>query len=65
MRTGKGWLLALPLAVIQVHCMHLSSLGLALPSHQVPHHFFRLRLGISTAEVGSGDSLLWLGSLAI
>ena len=33
----------------QLHCVHLSSPGLALPSHQVCNHCFRLRLSISMA----------------
>ena len=32
MRSGKGWILAVPLLVTQRHCMQLSSPGLALPS---------------------------------
>jgi len=28
-------------SITQVHCMHLSSPGLALPSHQVLNHCFR------------------------
>ena len=42
MRSGKGWILAPPLPVTQLHCMHLSSPELALPSHQVLNHWFRL-----------------------
>ena len=50
MRSGKGWILATALLVIQLHCMHLSSPGLALPSHQVLNHCFRPRLNISTTD---------------
>ena len=35
MRSGKGWILTPPLPVTQLYCMHLSSTGLVLPSHQV------------------------------
>jgi len=42
MRSEKEWILAPLLPVTQVHCMHLSSTGLALPSHQVLNHRFRL-----------------------
>jgi len=48
MRSGKGWILAPPGAVTQEHCMHLSSPGLALPSHQVLNHCFKPWLTIST-----------------
>jgi len=34
MRAGKGWILAAALLVIQVHCIHLSSPGLALTSYR-------------------------------
>ena len=34
----KGCILAPPLLVTQLHCLHLSFLGWALPSHQVLHH---------------------------
>jgi len=37
----KGWILAAALLVTQMHCLHLSSPGLALPSHQLLHHCFR------------------------
>ena len=37
-----------PFPITQVHCLHLSSPGLALPSHQVLHHFFRPCLSISS-----------------
>jgi len=47
MRSGKGWILAPPLLVIQVHCMHLSSHGLALPSYQVLNHCCKPWLNIS------------------
>ena len=50
MRSGKGCILAAPLPVTQVHCMHLSSPGLALPSHQVLNHCFRLCLSISATR---------------
>jgi len=36
------------LPVTQAHCTHLSSPGLALPSHQVLNHWFRLWLSISS-----------------
>ena len=42
MRSGKGWFLDPPLPVTQLHCIHLSSPGLTLPSYQVLHHCFRL-----------------------
>ena len=45
--TGGSWLH--PFLVTQAHCIHLSSSGLALPSHQVLHHCFRLWLSISPA----------------
>ena len=35
---GGSWLHSL---VTEVHCMHLSSPGLVLPSHQVLNHWFR------------------------
>ena len=34
--SGRGWILASPLLVTQVHCTHLSSLGLAPPSTRCP-----------------------------
>ena len=48
MRSRKGWILAAPLPVTQMHCIHLSSPGLALPSQQVLNHWFKLWLSIST-----------------
>jgi len=36
------------LPVTQLHCIHLSSPGLALPSHQVLNHWFKVWLSIST-----------------
>ena len=50
MRSGKGWILAPPIPITQVHCMHLSSPGLALPAHQVLNHCFRLLISISTTQ---------------
>ena len=50
MRAGKGWILAPPLLITQVHCMHLSSPGLVLPSHQVLHYCFRPWLSISATS---------------
>ena len=44
----EGVDLSPPLLVTQVHYMHLSSSGLALSSHQVFNHCFKLRLCIST-----------------
>ena len=41
MRFGKGWILAPPFPVIQVHCLHLSSPRLALPSYQVLNQCFK------------------------
>ena len=41
---GGSWLHPF---ITQVHCMHLSCPGLALPSHQVLHHCFRPWLSIS------------------
>ena len=38
-------------SITQLHCMHLSSSGLALPFHQVLHHCFRPSLSISTIGV--------------
>jgi len=46
----EGWILAPALLVTQLHCMHLSSPGLALPSHQVLNHCSRPRLSISTTD---------------
>ena len=58
MRSGKGWILAPALPITQVHCIHLSSPGLALPSHQVLHHCFRPWLSISaTMSLLNGPSL--------
>ena len=60
MRSGKGWMLVPPLLVIQEHCIHLSSPGLALPSHQVLNHIsscdlFPLQLCWHTApEIDGG-----------
>ena len=34
----KGCIVAPPILVTQVHCLHLSFPGLALPSHQVLHY---------------------------
>jgi len=42
LKSGKGWILAPSLLVTQTYCMHLSSPGVALPSHQVLNHRFRL-----------------------
>ena len=53
-RSGKGWILAPPLPVTQVYCLHLSSPGKALPSHQVLNHWFRPWLSISTTATLSG-----------
>ena len=41
MRSGKGWILAPLSLVTEVHCMQLSSPGLALPSDQVLSHCFK------------------------
>jgi len=60
MKSGKGWILAPPLPVTQLHCMHLSSPGLALHSYQVFNHCFRLWLSISTTPGLS----TWHGFLA-
>lgn len=49
MRAGKGWLLPPPLPVRQVHCLHLSPLGLALPSTRSQSLFQTMT--ISTALV--------------
>jgi len=51
MRSGKGWILAPPLLITQLHCMHLSSPALALPSNQVLNHWFRPWLSISATRV--------------
>lgn len=58
MRSRKGWILAPPLPITEVHCMHLSSPALALPSHQVLHHCFMPWLSIYTSYL-----LLFSGSL--
>jgi len=47
MRSGKGWILAPDLPITPVHCLHLSSPGLALPSYQVLSHWFKLWPSIS------------------
>ena len=47
MRSEKGWILAPPLPVTQVHCMHLSLPGLPLPSHQVLNECLKPWLSIS------------------
>ncbi|XP_065587480.1 ninein-like protein [Cyrtonyx montezumae] len=36
-----------------VHCIHLSSLGLALPSHQVLHHWFKPFLTLAQGPSGN------------
>ena len=41
MRARKGQIPAPPLLVTEVHCTHLSSPALALPSHQVLNHCFK------------------------
>jgi len=51
MRSGIGWILALPLPVIEVYCMQLSYPGLALPSHQVLNQWFKPSLSISTTDL--------------
>ena len=38
-------------SITQVHCMHLSFPGLALPSHQVLHYYFRPWLSISATAL--------------
>jgi len=48
MTSGKGWILTAPLPVTQVHCIHLRSPGLALPSYQVLSHWFGPWFSIST-----------------
>ena len=65
MRSGKGWSQDPPLIVTQVHCMHLSSSGLVLPSHQVLHHCFKSWLSISTtlpnrSYTGGGGEGPWV-----
>ena len=58
MRSGKGWILAAPLPVTQVHCIHLSSFGFALPSHRVLNCCFRPWLSISTTDLKPFMSVL-------
>ena len=43
-----------------MHCMHLSSPGLALPSHQVLNHCFKLWLSITTITLYPHLHLKWL-----
>lgn len=44
----EGVIQAPSIVTSQVRCMHLSPLGLALPSYQVVNHFFKPRLSNST-----------------
>ena len=54
MRSGKGWVLAPPFLVTQVHCMQLSYSGLALPSHQVLNYWFKPWLSVSATVMRQG-----------
>lgn len=60
MRSGKGCILASPLVVTQMHCMQLSSPGLALSSHQVLNHWFKQWLSICATYSMSISDILYI-----
>lgn len=60
MRSGKWCILASPLVVTQMHCMQLSSPGLALSSHQVLNHWFKQWLSICATYSMSISDILYI-----
>ena len=57
MRSGTRWIVAPALPVTQVHCLHLSFPGLALPSYQVLNHYLKLSPSISATALSPDNAL--------